>query len=201
VLSNGLIGTIIGLRPQDGTTLWQRELGPSGDQHAHALSLGMESDSALFYTRYDHCQPPDSPPTEHVCQLNVYAVGVADGSLLWQRSVGSSNADFAFKLVYGNGTLYYQRFYDDSASRHYPLMALRGGDGSIKWIRESNGLFAQALARDGTIFATASACTPGQLTCAVFIEALRDRDGSVVWKRIFAPYNGTLVFAGWIELG
>jgi hypothetical protein len=104
--------------------------------------------------------------------------------------------------VYGNDTVYYNynRFYHDSAGIHYALTALGGSDGAIRWTHDSYGLFAQALARDDVLFATASACNRAQFTCTIYIEALRDADGSAVWKRILPPINGTLRLAAWIEV-
>ncbi len=201
VISNWTTGTIAGVRPRDGAMLWKLDL--DSGENASPYVAHAASDSTLYYRRLESCPSPDILPdlplSERICQAHFYAVSLADGKLLWQRSAGSANHDYPASIFYGNVTLYYEYATFQASVIHATLVALDPSDGKTGWTHAED-LLDEPFATDGAIFGVGS--SPNTSTgCSTGIEGLSARDGALIWKRAYTPCPGYLGAGGWIEVG
>ncbi len=188
IISDSAAATVTGVRISDGTTLWQRGLGPSASRRLDKLAA---SDSTIFYLHFEPCQ-------SQVCPA-IYAISLADGSVSWHRALSPTNPDFATSAVYGDGMLYYEFFYQDASGTHFVLTALRAANGTTAWTHQIEPtLLDRAVVTNGIMYAIGRGSSS---TCPIAIEALRDQAGTLVWRHDYAPCP-IFPFAGpWLLVG
>src|SRR5262249_45175912 len=130
--------------------------------------------------------------------LRLYAVSVAEGSLLWQKPLSelARKCGTEAPIWYGDGAIDFQYCYSQDGKQHFVPAALRASVGTPLWAREIDGQFLQVIARGGTIIAASFVAEQGDgKSCPVELEALRAGDGSRVWKQHYAPCP--LSFRSW----
>jgi outer membrane protein assembly factor BamB len=204
VFSDSGTGTVTALRPHDGTTLWTRNLGAGMDRFLEAIAA---SDTTIYYRNYVLCPGATPAPTDNLLSQigcpQFSALSLADGTLLWQHTLGLIPVYDATYSAYGDGILYYQYFYSDQQSgEHFVLLALRSADGSQLWSHATDGLFESMIAGPGAAYALAR---DPHGSCPSALVAISSHDGSQLWKRPYTPcpphFIGGLSGFPWYVLG
>lgn len=200
VFSDGLTGVIIGVRPSDGTVLWQANLGPSGQKTYSYCTCEIAADADTLYYRSLPSDCP-SPGMKVSCMPRLSAIRLDSGALRWQRTLDAETPEFANNAVVGNNVLYYASFTPPSQSEGYQffLLAFATRDGHLLWRHTTDGLFERVVATDDAIFAIVSRETG---TCGGALESLSTVNGSFQWVRDYPNCAGLVPLSGgWLVVG
>jgi outer membrane protein assembly factor BamB len=132
--------TISGVRPSDGTTLWQWQPPPAPFGH-FTFDVVAISDTALVFRTLDYEAHTINVLSPQSVTPHLYAVSKADGTLLWQRVLATTvpySGSFGFT---GNGAVYYKYDVVQAEQDHLTLLALDALTGLLQWQRTTDGGF------------------------------------------------------------
>jgi outer membrane protein assembly factor BamB len=145
-------GVVTALRVSDGSLLWRRVGGKTGEESATVV------DGVIYLT-------PLLPPDSDTTTVTVDALRASDGSPLWSRTL-PRDAPTPFQLTVVNRVVYVRSEADT-------IEALRASDGSLLWHSISRTPFVSLPSvTDGVVYAGAQ---DGHL------YALRASDGFPLW--------------------
>jgi outer membrane protein assembly factor BamB len=194
VLSKRATGVITGLRPWDGATLWQANLGPFSQGGYLQYNVATDADTIYYRTFPTDCAPRGAQAT---CTPQLSAISLNSGAVRWQRDLDPVNPDFAVHVLAHSGVLYYQYFI--TAQRAF-LLALDASDGHLLWRHTTDSYFvAPFIASDDALFAIGD---NAKSACPARLESLSAHDGSLRWARDFPTCTEpSLRGGGWLVLG
>lgn len=173
ISSSELAGSwVVAVRASDGRVLWRYHTGPSAPLTVSGGTIITLVSGATSPGQKSLSRP--SQPADVVIALRA-----SDGSLLWQRSLGSGATQIG-ELTAGRDAV----FVNVGGS----LLALRTADGALLWQRQSgsNRYFSTLATMDDVVFVQSSYAGSGSALAngypLPYLYALRSDDGALYWQ-------------------
>ena len=180
VIYAGVGTSLVALRANDGTQLWQQPLAVSGHPY---LPLWLAFSSGTIYT-YGRNQDPDRPysPTSFG-DATVFAVQAGDGAVRWSHQLDGTEPDQEVSTpVIADGIVYVRSNGNGSQAQArgvpgfgYGLHALRASDGRPLWTYQAD--VTQPVVAGGVVYASTITSSSGN------VIALHGTDGTLIWKQ------------------
>ncbi len=204
---------VVKLSSTDGSILWQKTLGGSGNDYAYSITE--LRDGSLAVAGYTLSDDGDLKGAHGHYDGWVLKLSTADGSILWQKALGGSDLDVAISISeLRNGSLAvagWTASKDGDVSGNHGeydawVLNLSAADGSIIWQKALGGSRVDAAEyitelRDGTLAVTGETMSyDGDVSdnhggLDAWVLNLSAADGSIIWQKALGGSDNDGVYS------